>query len=191
MSAAASVFAPARTRPRNLRGRRATSVILGGFSLLWFGWAQSSPPHWLVAPLGVGSGLSVLVAVAGAIATARTPGPFPAMADPQVARRYWVNVGIESALAAAGAVALAVAGQTDWIGVWICAVVGAHFLPMAAALADRSLVWLGMVLLAVAAAACGVAAVSAVAPITVAGAGAGLALVGFAIFDLLVRAEAG
>lgn len=190
MIAGPTVFAPARARLRNVRGRRATSVILGGFSLLWFGWAQSSPPHWLVVPLGVGSGLSVLVVVAGVVATARTPGTFPAIADPRAARRYWTNVGIESAVAAAGAVALAIAGQTDWIGVWICAVVGAHFVPMAAALADRSLVWLGTLLMAVAGAACVVGAVSAVAPITVAGAGAGAALLGFALFDLLRPARA-
>lgn len=171
------------------RSRAVTAAILSFFAVIWFGWAQAGPPDWMVVPLAVGSVLAVLVLIAGVVLTARTPGSLPAASDPQVRTTYQINVGIEFGAAGVGAAILGATGQQPWIGVWICAVVGVHFIPMAAVLADRSLVWLGGLLVLSAAAGAVTALSSDVEPVSVTGAVAGLCLLVFAAVNLLrVRA---
>jgi hypothetical protein len=75
------------------------------------------------------------------------------MADPVVRRRYSIVVGLEFGLLGAGAAVLGATGQDRWIPAWICAGVGVHFFPLASTLANRSLRLLGVLLIAVAAAA--------------------------------------
>jgi len=55
----------------------------------------------------------------------------PALADRAAFRRYGVIVGIEFGTAALGATILASLGQAAFIPVWVCAVVGVHFVPLA------------------------------------------------------------
>jgi len=69
--------------------------------------------------------------------------------------------------------------------VWICAGVGLHFFPLASTLANRSLRLLGVLLIAVAAAALAAGLASGTAPSTVTGAGAGLCLLAFGLATLL------
>ena len=69
---------------------------------------------------------------------------------------------------------------------WICFGVGVHFFPLAATLQNPTLRPLGVLLLAVAAAALVIGLVSAVAPSTVTGLGAGLCLLAFGIATLLI-----
>ena len=99
------------------------------------------------------------------------------MRDPAVRRRYNRIVGVEFALAGAGAAILGVTGLADWIAVWVCAVVGAHFLPLARVFGDPVLVALGAALMAVAAAALVVGLATTTAPTTVAGPATGACLV--------------
>jgi hypothetical protein len=47
------------------RSRGVTVAIDGLAAFVWFGWGQADAPSWLVVPLAVGSGLGVLLAVAG------------------------------------------------------------------------------------------------------------------------------
>jgi hypothetical protein len=75
------------------------------------------------------------------------------MADPVARRRYGLIVGLEFGLLGAGAAVLGAIGQSRWIAVWICFGVGVHFFPLASTLANRSLRLLGVLLVAVAAAA--------------------------------------
>ena len=88
---------------------------------------------------------------------------------------------VEFSLAGVGAAVLAVAGQGDFIPVWVCAVVGVHFFPLASLLEDRLLVALGASLTTVALVA---GLVTGVAPGTVTGVGAGTLLTGFAVAAL-------
>ena len=91
------------------------------------------------------------------------------MADPAVRRRYSIIVGLEFGLLGAGAAVLGATGQQRWIPAWICAGVGVHFFPLASTLANRSLRLLGVLLIAVAAAALATGLASATAPSTVTG----------------------
>ena len=75
----------------------------------------------------------------------------------------------------------------QWIPVWICAGVGVHFIPLSRVLGDRSLVILGALISAVALAALITGLVSAVAPGTITGAGAGLCLLLSAAITLITR----
>jgi hypothetical protein len=121
------------------RDRGVTVAVEGFFAFVWFGWGQAAAPAWLVAPLAVGAGLSVLLAVAGIVVTKRSAGRLRVMADPRARRRYSIIVGLEFGLLGVGAAVLGATGQYRWVPVWICAGVGVHFFPLASILDNRSL----------------------------------------------------
>jgi hypothetical protein len=172
------------------RDRGVTVAVEGFFAFVWFGWGQAAAPAWLVAPLAVGAGLSVLLAVAGIVVTKRSAGRLRVMADPRARRRYSIIVGLEFGLLGVGAAILGATGQYRWVPVWICAGVGVHFFPLASILDNRSLRLLGGLLVAVAAAALTAGLASATDPSTVTGAGAGLCLLAFGLATLLIRRQA-
>jgi hypothetical protein len=93
-------------------------------------------------------------------------------------------VGIEFGLAGLGAAVLGATGHPRFIPVWVCAVVGVHFFPLAPILRDPSLVPLGALISAVAVAALAVALTTGVAASTVTGIGAGVVLLVFGIVAL-------
>ena len=168
------------------RSRGVTVVVDGFFAFVWFGWGQAAAPSWLVIPLAVGTALGALLAVMGVVVTKRSTGPLPVMTDPAVRRRYSIVVGLEFALLGAGAAALGATGHYQWTPVWVCFGVGVHFFPLATTLQNPTLRPLGVLLAAVAVAALVVGLVSAVAPSTVTGVGAGLGLLAFGLATLLV-----
>jgi hypothetical protein len=172
------------------RDRGVTVAVEGFFAFVWFGWGQAAAPSWLVVPLAVGTGLAVLLTVAGVVVTKRSAGRLRVMADPVARRRYSIIVGLEFGLLGAGAAVLGATGQYRWIAVWICFGVGVHFFPLATTLANRSLRLLGGLLVVVAAAALTAGLVSATAPSTVTGAGAGLCLLAFGLATLLIGGRA-
>jgi hypothetical protein len=170
------------------RSRGVTVAVDGFFAFVWFGWGQANAPSWLVLPLAVGTGLAVLLAVAGAVVANRSAARLPAMSDPVVRRRYGIVVGLEFGLLGAGAAVLGVTGLYQWAPVWICFGVGVHFFPLAVVLENRSLYPLGVLLIIVALVALVVALATAVAPSTITGLGAGLCLFAFGLASLFVGA---
>ena len=138
----------------------------------------------------MGTGLAVLLTVAGVVVTKWSAGRLRVMADPVARRRYSIIVGLEFGLLGAGAAVLGATGQYRWIAVWICFGVGVHFFPLATTLANRSLRLLGVLLVVVAAAALTAGLASATAPSTVTGAGAGLCLLAFGLATLLIGGRA-
>ena len=154
-----------------------TALILGFFASSWFGWAQEKPPPGWRSPLIVGAVLSLMV---GAVCAWRNWSGGSALNEPGAMRHYGIIVGVEFGTAAAGAVALALWGRGEYASAWVCLVVGAHFWPMAPVLKSPSLVALGVLLTVVAAAAVFVSRQTGIAASAVAGAGAGVALLGFA-----------
>jgi len=171
------------------RDRGVTVAIEGFFAFVWFGWGQAAAPSWLVVPLAVGTGLAVLLAVAGVVVTTRSTGRLRVLADPRARRRYGIIVGLEFGLLGAGAAILAATGQYRWTPVWICAGVGVHFFPLATTLDNRSLRLLGGLLVAVAVVALAAGLASSTDPSTVTGAGAGLCLLVFGLATLLRRSS--
>jgi len=168
------------------RERGIYAVVEGGFAAGWFGWGQAAAPPWLVVPLAVGSILSVLVAVAGIVVTARSRARWTAVSDRTVRRRFRIIVLVEFALAGIGAAVLAAAGRATWIPAWVCLVVGVHFFPLSRALGNRSLARAGALLTGIAAAALVVGMATRVAPSTVTGAGAGLCFLAAGLATLVV-----
>jgi hypothetical protein len=167
--------------------------VLGFFASAWFGWGQAAPPAGLGTWLTVGSLLALAVAAVGAFVGFRSPASTAALHDRSAGRRYGVIVGVEFGLAGLGAGILGASGQTDYIPVWVCAVVGVHLVPLAPLLRDRRLVALGVLVTIVALVALVVGLADTVAPSTVTGVGAGLLLLAFAIAELAgaLRSSAG
>jgi hypothetical protein len=170
----------------NARDNAMTALILGFFASSWFGWAQERPPAAWRTPLIVGALLSIVVAVAGAVLAWRNwSAAGSALSEPGAMRRYGIIVGVEFGVAAAGAAGIAVWGRSEYIAPWICLVVGVHFFPMAPVLKDPSLVALGVLLVAIAVAAVVVSRRTELAPSAVTGAGAGIALLGYATWGAI------
>lgn len=178
--------APARSR----RDAGLTALFLGFFAGAWFGWAQAEPQPSLAPWLNGFGFLSLLVAITGAVIGFRAPAVTSALRAPGAGRRYGIIVGIEFALAGLGAAGLGLAGYPDAIPVWICAVVGAHFIPLAPVLRDPWLVPLGLALLVVAAAGLVVALTTTTPASFVVGVGTGLLLLGYAITALATAPSA-
>jgi hypothetical protein len=161
-----------------------TALIGGFFALMWFSWGGAEASNTLGAALAVGSFSALVVAALGALRAFRGPRTRGALDDPAARRRYGRVVGIEFALVALVAVALGATGVAAYSPVLICAVVGVHFFPLAPVFLNPALRWLGAAITAVAAAALLVGVLTGVAPGSVTGAGAGLALLAFSILAL-------
>jgi hypothetical protein len=162
-----------------------TALIEGFFGFVWFGWGQADATSALLqALLAAGSALSLVVAALGGVIAFRSPAGTGALHERPARRSYGILVGVEFALAGVGAAALGALGQSAYIPVWVCAVVGTHFFPLSAVLGDRLLPWLGALVTAVAVVALGAGPFTGVAPSTVAGLGAGVLLVAFATLAL-------
>ena len=169
---------------RSRRDSGLTALILGFFAMAWFGWGQAGASGALSAALAVGSAASLVVALLGALRAFRRPRTEGALHDPAAGRRYGILVGIEFALSGLGAGVLGATGRAASIPVWVCAVVGLHFFPLAAVLGDPALRWLGAALTAVAVAALLAGLFTGVPPSSVTGAGAGVALLAYATLAL-------
>jgi hypothetical protein len=160
-----------------------TATVLGFFASAWFGWAHAGVTSGAVW-LDIGSGLALLVAIAAVITAFRVPWARAAARHPEQRRRYGITVGIEFALIALGAVVLGASGAPRWLAVWVLAVVGVHFIPLAPTLNNRMLYPLGILTCVAALVALIVALASTLQPATIAGIGGGIALGGFAGYDL-------
>lgn len=174
----------------NARDNAMTALILGFFASSWFGWAQERPPAaWRPLLIG-GALLSVAVAVVGAVLAWRNWSGGSALSEPGAMRHYAIIVGVEFGVAAAGAAGIAAWGRSEYIAPWICLVVGAHFVPMAPALENPSLIVLGVLMVAIAVAAVAVSRRTGLAPSALTGVGAGVALLGFAVWGAVPSATA-
>jgi len=169
----------------NDRSRGIVALIEGFFAFMWFGWGQAQAPSWLTVPLLVGSALGAFVGVVGGVVAVRATGQRTPMAEREVRARYNVIVGVEFLLIAAGAFILGAAGAATWIPVWVCAVVGLHFLPLARVFPGLLLVPLAVALVVVALVALAVGLATTTSPSTVAGPGAGVCLVVAAVATLV------
>jgi hypothetical protein len=161
------------------------ALILGFFASSWFGWAQEGPPAGWRSLLIAGAVLSLVVAAVGAVAAWRNWSGGSALSEPGAWRRYAIIVGVEFGIAAAGAAGIALWGRREFIAPWVCLVVGVHFWPMAPVLKRPSLIVLGALLTAIAVAAVLVSQRTGLAPSAITGLGAGVALLGFAIWGAI------
>jgi hypothetical protein len=166
-----------------------TALIEGFFGFVWFGWGQANASSGLRVVLTLGGIVAALVALAGGVQALRSPASTSTLHDRPAWRRYGRIVGVEFTLAGVGAAVLAVAGQGDFIPVWICAVVGVHFFPLASLLKDRLLVPLGALMTTVALVALIAGLATNVATTTVTGVGAGVLLTIFAVTALAGHPE--
>lgn len=116
-----------------VRDAAATCAIFGFFAMVWFGWAHEAPPARLRRPLAVGLAGSVVAMVLGGILTWRYWSDGTVF-DGQTSPRYGIIVGIEFAVAAAGALLLTRRARQELIPAWIAIVVGLHLLPLAVVL---------------------------------------------------------
>lgn len=159
-------------------------AIFGFFACVWFGWAQENPPAAWKRLLAIGAIVGVGAAVVGGLLAWRNWSSPSALNDPATFRIYLITVAVEFWACVIGAVVLAVRRRKTWIPVWICAVVGVHFLPLALVFDTFALAVLAVALVGVAVAAPRISRRRNLQPSAVTGAGAGSALLGTALVYL-------
>lgn len=165
-----------------LRDGAMTAAVLGFFASAWFGWAQERPPARWRLPLAAGAVGGMLLALAAGTVAGLHWTSGSVLDDPEGYRTYLVVVGVESGVAAVGAVVLLLLGRSDWTAPWVCLVVGVHFVPLAPVLDNPALYALAVLLTAWAVAAPLLAARRRLPTSLVTGAGAGAALLCFALW---------
>jgi len=170
------------------RDRGLTALILGFFAIGWFSWGEVAASGAVRTALTAGSIAAVAVTLLGAVSICRSRRMSGVMHDPATRRRYGIVVATEFALAGLGAGALGLIGAGGYIPAWICGVVGLHFFPLAAVLGAPALRVLGAAVTSAAVAALLAGLFTPTAPSSVAGPGAGVALLVFAA--LVVRGPA-
>ncbi len=157
------------------------AVVLGFFAALWFSWGTDDPPRWLALVTTVGAVLALAVAACGLVVGWRVRARPTAMREASVQRRYIRVVAIEFALLIGVGVLVGLTVGAGWAAVWVCAVVGVHFFPLARVLPGLALPALGTGVTAVAAVALVVGAATDIEPTAVTGPGTGLLLLLVAI----------
>lgn len=120
-----------------IRDYAMTAALLGTFAFAWFGWAQQDPPKakkWPIL-LGIGSGISFLIATAGAILAWRNWGGPSVLAGDAFAGYMWIFV-IEFIAIALAVVALLIARRARYLPTVVAFIVGVHFYPLAPVFQD-------------------------------------------------------
>ena len=165
-------------------GGQLSALILGLFAAAWFGWAHGGTPNsWAIA-LNVASIVCVLVAAFGAVRVWRGRRHDGTRNDPGVNRRYGIVVGISYAVLGAGAAVLGVTGHPEFVAPWVAFVVGVHFWALVPVLRDRSLIPLGIVVVAVAVGAVVFDLTTSASAVGITGVGTGAALLVAALYGL-------
>ncbi|CAL9545716.1 hypothetical protein SUDANB121_04350 [Nocardiopsis dassonvillei] len=127
-----------------LRDATMTTAVLGFFAAAWFGWAQERPPggpatRWL----GGGSALGVLLAVAGGVLSWLHWDTGSVLGEGSAMALYLIVLGVEFGAALLGVLVLLAMGRSEYLAPWVCLVVGVHFFPMAPILENPLLYPLG------------------------------------------------
>ena len=161
------------------------AAVLGVFGMVWFGWGQENPPRKWRVPLGIGSGLSIAVAVAGAILAFRHWGDASALSLPGAYRNFGIVFGVEVLFIVAGILVLSRWHRARFISSWTAFVVGIHFFPLAWIFQDGYLHLLGAMVVIAAVVPVLLSKRTAISVSAMNGAGAGLVLLAFAVRGLV------
>lgn len=106
-----------------------TTAWFGLMAMVWFGWAQESPPRALRVPLIVGSVIGVVLAIGFGVVTAIHWGNPTALEGRY--EIFGIIVGAEVVLAGVGAAAFGLTGHGRWMAWWVAVVVAVHFASLA------------------------------------------------------------
>jgi len=162
-----------------VRDMAVSAAVFGFAAFIWFGWAQEAPPARWRLPLGLGSVVGLLLAVAGGVLAWRVWGPESVLTDPGVRRAFGIVCGVEFAAAGLGALALGLTKRPKWTASWVAFVVGVHFVPLASVFGDPGMNVLAAVVVLVVGLGVLVHRRTGIAPSAVTGLGTGLALLAF------------
>lgn len=155
------------------------AVVLSGAAIAWFGWGHQGGQHewWLRA----GMILSALALVGALWVVHRIPVRPTLATDPRARRVYWTAVIAEVLCIVGGAVVLGMTGHGTYLSTWTLFVVGVHFLPFVGPFDAPILRYTAVACVFVAGAALWAGLVRWAPAPTIAGAGGGIVLLGFAL----------
>lgn len=172
-------------KPEFLRDAAMTAAIFGFFGFVWFGMAQEAPPSKWRLWLGVGSAVSILIAIGGGVLAWQHWDDGSAL-DAQSGPVFGIVVAVEFILAGAGAAIVSMRGRKDLVTPWLALVVGLHFVPLAWFFGFPALGVMGVLMAAAGVAGVPVARSRGLATSAVVGVASGLLLVVTALLSLVV-----
>lgn len=164
------------------------AVVLSVASLAWFGWGhQGAQIVWWLRAGMVASGIALVIAT---ILVRRIPVRPTLATDPGARKVYWIAVVAEVVLILAGMFVLPRTGNSAYVSTWVLFVVGIHFLPFVRPFNAPTLRYTALACIVVAAVTLWAGLAGWAPAPTVAGAGGGIVLLGFAFF-LMSEARVG
>ena len=164
------------------------AALLGMFGFAWFGWAQQDPPKGKKWPilLGVGSGLSFLIATAGGLIAWKNWGGPSALKADGAFENYMMIFIVEFALIAlATAVTFAIRKQ-KYIASIVSLIVGLHFIPLAPVFNDNAFYLLTLLVVSASIIPLFISKKVDVSVVTLTGFGVGISLFIFALRGLIM-----
>lgn len=167
------------TATRALKDHASMAVVLSVASIAWFGWGFQG--QQVLTWLRLGMIVAAVGAIAAVLVVHRIPGPPTLAVDPQARKVYWLAVAAEVVLIVAGAVVLGALGNGTYLSTWTLFVVGVHFLPFVRPFSAPILRFTAACCVVVAAVALWAGLTGQAPAPTVAGAGGGIVLLGFAV----------
>ena len=162
-----------------------TAAIFGFFGFVWFGMAQEAPPGKWRPWLGIGSAVSILVAIGGGVLAWRH-GDDGSAVDAESGPIFGIVVAVEFILCGLGAAIVSKRGRKDLIVPWLAIVVGLHFVPLAWFFSFPVLGVMGVLMAAAGVAGVPVARSKGLAPSALVGVASGLLLWVTAVLSLVV-----
>lgn len=125
------------------------AAVFGTFGFAWFGWAQENPPKELRILLGIGSGISLVVACMGGYLALKNWGSGSALEATGAYQSFGIVVAIEIITALIGSLFLIKHKNAERVAAWIAFVVGIHFIPLAVLFQDSWLYLLAFIISAI------------------------------------------
>jgi len=159
--------------------------VFGLFGMSWFGWAQERPRESWRLPLGIASGVCLIVCLVGVYYSFANWDAPSALNEKGAFGAYLAAFYAEFAIGGIGAYFLIRSKRKDYVAPWIALVVGLHFISLKSVFDDAALYLLAGLLVLVALASPAIARKRQVASSAITGIGAGTVLFGFAVLGLI------
>ncbi len=161
------------------------AAIFGFFSFIWFGWAQEKPrPKWRL-PIGIGIGFALLICAFGVYLSIMNWNADSALREASSFKTYLITFYVELILAGVGAFVLTRLKKKKYIASWVLLIVGIHFISLKNVFKDPYLLVLAVLLIVVSVVSIFLSPKLQVANSAIAGIGAGVVLLCFALLGMV------
>lgn len=126
------------------------AAIFGIMSFVWFGWAQEAPRKSWRAYIGMASGITLILGLAGVYLSVTNWDAASALRDGSSFTTYIIVFWLEIVIGIIGVIVLFRKKKQEYAAPWIALIVGIHFIFLAEVFNDAALYMLAVLMVAAA-----------------------------------------